>query len=45
MQGGKLVRRRLSAEQAQLMRQAIANYRKVKKLLRASVRHTRRSAR
>lgn len=35
MQGGKLVRRRLSAEQAQLMRQALANYRKVKKLLRA----------
>lgn len=34
MQGGKLVRRRLSAEQAQLMRRAIDNYRKVKKLLR-----------
>ncbi|MBE7522862.1 MAG: hypothetical protein HS109_10820 [Burkholderiales bacterium] len=32
---GKLVRRRLSAEQARLMRQALANYRKVKKLLRA----------
>jgi hypothetical protein len=35
MQGGKLVRRRLSVEQAALMRQAIANYREVKKLLRA----------
>lgn len=35
MQGGKLIRRRLSAEQAALMRRAIANYRKVKKLLRA----------
>lgn len=35
MQGGKLVRRRLSAAQALLMRQAIVNYRKVKKLLRA----------
>jgi hypothetical protein len=34
MQSGKLVRRRLSAEQAQLMRRAIDNYRKVKKLLR-----------
>ena len=34
MQAGKLVRRRLSAAQALLMRQAIANYRKVKKLLR-----------
>lgn len=35
MHSGKLVRRRLSAEQAQLMRHAIANYRNVKKLLRA----------
>lgn len=35
MQNGKLVRRRLSAEQAALMRRAIANHRKVKKLLRA----------
>lgn len=35
MQGGKLVRRRLSAQQAALMRRAIANYRKVRKLLRA----------
>ena len=35
MHGGKLVHRRLSAEQADLLRPAIANYRKVKKLLRA----------
>ncbi|GMV01910.1 MAG: hypothetical protein AMXMBFR52_15660 [Burkholderiales bacterium] len=42
MQAGKLVRRRLSAEQAQLMRQAIANYRKVKKLLRAWENETER---
>jgi hypothetical protein len=35
MQGGKLVRRRLSAEQAALLRPAITNYRKVKQLLRA----------
>lgn len=35
MQGGKLVRRRLSAAHAALMRRAIANYRKVKRLLRA----------
>ena len=35
MQDGKLVHRVISAEQAQLLRQAIANYRKVKKLLRA----------
>ena len=34
MHNGKLVRRRLSAEQAALLRPAIANYRKVKKLLR-----------
>jgi hypothetical protein len=34
MHAGKLVRRRLSAEQAQLMRRAIDNYREVKKLLR-----------
>jgi len=42
MQGGKLVRRRLSADQAHLMRQAIANYRKVKKLLRAWENETER---
>ena len=35
MQAGKLVHRRLSAAQAELLRPAIANYRKVKKLLRA----------
>lgn len=35
MQAGKLVHRRLSAEQAELLRPAIANYRKVRKLLRA----------
>ena len=35
MQRGKLVHRQLSAEQAALLRPAIANYRKVKKLLRA----------
>ncbi len=35
MHGGKLVHRRLSTEQAVLLRSAIANYRKVKKLLRA----------
>ena len=35
MQGGKLVHRRLTAEQADLMRPAIANYQKVKELLRA----------
>ena len=35
MQGGKLVHRRLTAEQAALLRPAIANYRKLKQLLRA----------
>lgn len=35
MQRGELVRRRLSAAQAARLRPAIANYRKVKKLLRA----------
>ncbi len=35
MQRGKLIHRQLSAEQAALLRPAIANYRKVKKLLRA----------
>ena len=35
MQDGKLVHRRLTAEQAELMRPAIANYQKVKELLRA----------
>jgi len=35
MKAGKLVHRYVSAEQAGVLRQAIANYRKVKKLLRA----------
>lgn len=35
MQGGKLVHRRVSPDQAVLLRQAIANYRQVKKLLLA----------
>jgi hypothetical protein len=35
MQAGKLVHRYVSPEQAGVLRQAIANYRKVKKLLRA----------
>ena len=35
MQDGKLVHRRLTAEQAELLRPAIANYHKLKQLLRA----------
>jgi hypothetical protein len=35
MKGGKLVHRYVSPEQAVVLRQAIANYRSVKKLLRA----------
>jgi hypothetical protein len=35
MQAGKLVHRRLSAAQAERLRPAIANYREVKRLLRA----------
>jgi hypothetical protein len=35
MRGGKLVHRQLTREQVTLLRPAIANYRKVKKLLRA----------
>ena len=35
MKAGKLVHRYVSPEQAGVLRQAIANYRKVKKLLRA----------
>lgn len=35
MHAGKLVHRLVSPEQAQLLRGAIANYRKLKKLLRA----------
>jgi hypothetical protein len=34
MKGGKLVHRYVSPQQAAVLRQAIANYRKVKKLLR-----------
>jgi hypothetical protein len=34
MKAGKLVHRLVSAEQAQLLRRAIANYRRLKKLLR-----------
>jgi hypothetical protein len=34
MQAGKLVHRMVSAEQAEVLRQAIANYRRLKKLLR-----------
>jgi hypothetical protein len=35
MQAGKLVHRYVSSEQAQVLRQAIANYRTAKKLMRA----------
>jgi hypothetical protein len=35
MKAGKLAHRYVSPEQAALLRQAIANYRKVKKLMRA----------
>ena len=35
MQAGKLVQRYVSPEQAVVLRQAIANYRRVKKLMRA----------
>lgn len=35
MRAGKLVHRLVSAEQAQLLRRAIANYRRLKKLLRS----------
>ncbi len=34
MRAGKLVHRVISAEQAEVLRQAIANYRRLKKLLR-----------
>jgi hypothetical protein len=42
MQGGKLVHRRVSPEQAVVLRLAIANYRKVKKLLLAWEKETER---
>ena len=35
MRAGKLVHRLVSAEQAELLRRAIANYRRLKKLLRS----------
>jgi hypothetical protein len=35
MKGGKLVHRLVSAEQANLLRRAIANYRRLRKLLRS----------
>ncbi len=35
MRGGKLVHRTLTAEQAALLEQAIANHRKAKKLMQA----------
>lgn len=42
MQGGKLVHRSVTAAQAVLLRQAIANYRKVKQLLRIWEKETER---
>ena len=42
MEGGKLVHRRVSPEQAAMLRAAIANYRKVKKLLLAWEKETER---
>jgi uncharacterized protein DUF6788 len=42
MKAGKLVHRYVSSEQAELLRQAIANYRIVKKLLRAWEEETER---
>lgn len=42
MQGGKLVHRLVSPEQAKTLRHAIANYRKVRKLLRAWQTETQR---
>ncbi len=42
MQGGKQVHRVVSAEQAEVLRQAIANYRRLKKLLRGWENETER---
>jgi hypothetical protein len=42
MKGGKLVHRMVSARQAALVRAAITNYRKVRRLLRAWEAHTER---
>jgi hypothetical protein len=35
MKGGKLIHRRVTPEQAAILRRAIANYRKAKKLMKA----------
>jgi hypothetical protein len=42
MKGGKLVHRTVTAEQAALLRRAIANYRKAKKLMKAWEHETER---
>jgi len=42
MRRGKLVHRLVTPEQAELLRRAIANYRKARKLLRAWENHTER---
>jgi hypothetical protein len=42
LKSGRLHHRTLTAKQGELMRQAIAKYRKTKKLLRAWEAHTRR---
>ena len=42
LKGGRLHHRTLTPKQAELMRRAIANYRKAKKLLRAWEAHTQR---
>ncbi len=42
MQGGKQVHRVVSADQAEVLRQAIANYRRLKKLLRGWENETER---
>jgi hypothetical protein len=42
MRGGKLVSRMVSAEQAELLRLAIANYRQARKLMRAWEKETER---
>jgi hypothetical protein len=42
MKGGKLVNRMVSAEQATLLRAAIANYRRARKLMRAWEKETER---
>ena len=43
IQGGKLVHRYVSPEQAELLQQAIANYRRVQKLLRTWETETERA--